>query len=447
MLDRPGQDRSALHAWALAALAVIVCLRWQVHFSRTIFRAITPTLILILLTHAYLRFLDTRRIRWAALAGLWLGLGSYTYLSWRLVPLLVLLWILHGLWTKTLSGRRDLTAMGLMGFISLVVAAPLLADFIQHPEHFRGRTAEVSLFSTTEQRQLPDGSVQQVVIRKPLTQSLASIAGNAGSVALMWNWRGDHVAKHNLPHEPVFDPVTGIVFFIGVGVLLATARQQVVPFVLLTTLAVISLASVLSFGAPNILRTQAMIPAAVLTVIFGLRWIADRWTLHHPGSRRFLVPVIAVYLALSGAWQVWTYFGLMPRSIAVRQEFQTDNFYLPAVAVQKLSQSGQVRGRIWVPEELASHPTFAFASHGTRNMVTYPAQGWPIGQLEAGGTSPATIAKGDAVLLTLRSIDLASPRNLRAEVRAAGTNRRIATIPILQANGPPIPFTELTLIE
>jgi hypothetical protein len=109
-------------AWGLAALAVLVCLRWQVHFSRTIFRAITPTLFLMLLSHAYLRFVDRRQWGWAVMAGLWLGGGLYTYLSWRLVPLLVALWVGHGLWNGRLRERRGILGVGIMGVVALVVA-------------------------------------------------------------------------------------------------------------------------------------------------------------------------------------------------------------------------------------------------------------------------------------------------------------------------------------
>ncbi len=436
VLQRPGLASSALAGWVLATLMVFVTLRWPVHFSRTIFRAITPTLILILLSHSYLKFQDTLRLRWATLAGIWLGGGLYTYLSWRLVPVLVALWVIHGLFHGTLRSRRGYLGLAVIGTTALALASPLLAHFATHPEHFSGRTSEVSLFTTTEDQIKSDGSVESITRRKPLMESLGAIAGNAAQVALMWNFRGDHVGKHNLPLHPVFDPVSGLFFLLGLFVLVRTARLEFVSFLLITSIGVMSLASILSFGAPNILRTQAMIPATILVFIIGLRWAVDVSVLRWPWMGSRMPWLLGIGLGLMACWQLWTYFGLMPRSHAVRSEFQTDTFTLPARAVKDLKTSGKVTGIIWVPEELAQHPTFAFCTFGTPSIQTYPAAGW----------QPGSLRPGDAVLLTLRASMLANPRNLREELAKAGPIRRIATIPIRREHGPPVPHAELSLL-
>jgi hypothetical protein len=122
--------------------------------------------------------------------------------------------------------------------------------------------------------------------------------------------------------------------------------------------------------------------------------------------------------------------------MAVRQEFQTDSFYLPAVAVKSLAAEPSFRGRIWVPEEMANHPTFQYTVYGLKSLQPYAAAGWP-----KGGPKP-----GDGILVTMRAASLAAPRNLKAEIADLGPSRRLSTLPIQRADGPPVPHAELTLL-
>src|SRR5690606_33598200 len=126
----------------------------------------------------------------------------------------------------------------------------------QNPGHFFGRTDEVTMFENRETRTMPDGTTREVNVPKPLSEALSGIARNAVQVAGAWFVIGDHVAKHNVPYRPVFDPATGLFFALGlVGCGWALVRTGAfLPVVVLTWFGAFAMASVLSFGAPNILR-------------------------------------------------------------------------------------------------------------------------------------------------------------------------------------------------
>jgi len=78
------------------------------------------------------------------LSGFFLGLGMYTYISFRLVPILVFLFILHE-WYYFKSKSKIQNSM-ILYLTAFLVFLPLLIDYIHNPFHFFGRTEEISPF-------------------------------------------------------------------------------------------------------------------------------------------------------------------------------------------------------------------------------------------------------------------------------------------------------------
>lgn len=432
------QSLRAILPWILAGLLAMATLRWSVHFSRTIFRAMMVPLFIMGLSLAWYYWALSLRHRWAVLTGFILGLGAYTYLSWRLVPFLVITWTVAGIFQGNLNWRKSWQGFLLTALTALVVSAPLAWNFVLNPHHFSGRTAEVSLLWNISEIQDSEGESQEIRTLKPLGEILRSLSANLLRVALMWNIIGDHVGKHNLPNWPIFDPFNGLVFLLGLGWLLVQSRKSLTAMMAITTLVVMSLASVLSFGAPNILRTQALIPVTILC------WTAGLWLVFSWASAKWKNPTIAVTLAVSLGTtlvvvQLASYFVGMPRSRQVRMEFQTDAFYLPAQVALELYREPSPPNRFWVPQELAFHPTFRFVSLSLPHIETYPAEGWPENAL----------LPGDAVLTTVRSLQLAANsagRNLRRELTNRPDSRSYRTLTILPPQGPAQPYGEWTRI-
>lgn len=417
-----GSRLAGADLFPLIALLAFAVFRWHVHFSRTIFRALLPSLFILLAVWLFRRWQESRRPLPAVLTGVVLGLGMYTYLSFRLVPVLMTLWGAWLLWRGRIAWRRDARQIALLAATALLIFAPLGIDWVLHPEHFSGRTSEVSMFTKEVTVRGPGGDVRTETVPKSAGEALRDLGRNALQVAGMWTVRGDHVGKHNLPREPVFDRANGLVFYAGlVWCLLNIARSEW-AFLTLAWLGVLSLTSVFSFGAPNILRMQGAAPAAILAWAFGLRWLAAG------AVRAGLSPAVwkvasAALVAVFAALQLWTYFVRFPVHPEVRKEFQVEMFADPADAVRRWAEShGGEGGVAALPQELASHPSVRFILAGLKNVEAYG----PSDDL------PTTGSRVRAVLLTQRAEALAAERGKdpRGQLRETGRARLLQAFPV-----------------
>ena len=379
--------------WALVATFAISVFRWHVHFSRTVFRTLLAPFFLLGVVWFFLRWRERRRPVDALLCGAMLGGGMYTYISFRLVPVLLGAWVLWLLARGEMNLRRDWRGLAMIAAAASVVFAPLGVDYVRNPWHFHGRTDEVSMFVKQVEVMDSAGAKTTQEVRKSPSEVMRDVGANARDIALMWTWRGDHVGKHNLPLAPVFDWATGALFFVGLGWCLINVTRNQTAFLVPAWLGLMALTSVFSFGAPNILRMLAAAPAAVLAMVLGMK-VADDWLARaHLGvsTRR---GILALVLMVFAALQLDSYFRRFPQSPEVRREFNTEMFFDPAQLV--LRSGGDLR-TIWVPEELLHHPTFDFVTHGMASLQGYGA-----------ADDPATTGTLSAALLvTARSQNLA----------------------------------------
>lgn len=278
--------------FALFAAFLFATLRWHVHFSGLCFRTITSPLFASLVALFFFRLYRTRSLPDAIALGLSLGVGAYSYLSFRLFPFIMLPPMLlacigRGLRIDKPLALRFSQAVAVAGLVFL----PLGIHFIRHPDHFTGRSDEVSIFSQP-----------------------ALIASQARDVALMPLLRGDHVGKHNVPGPPrfaqlgrtspeetvelwslerdtarlsgaqpmdphgtglpVFFPLTGLLFYAGLALLLWRSLHDPRELMMTSWLVIGSLASILSYGAPNLLRLLYLAPLAALILAEGFRLVA-----------------------------------------------------------------------------------------------------------------------------------------------------------------------------
>lgn len=402
-------------AWALYATAAFAVFRWHIHFSRTIFRAGLASLLMLLVVWLFLRWRERKRPLDAVLCGGAVGLCFYTYISLRVVPLLLALWIGWMAWRGALSLRREWRQIALLYGTALVLFVPLLADYLWHPDHFSGRTSEITMFEKTVQVTNPDGTVTDKRVAKPLPEAVAGIAGNAAQVAGAWFIKGDHVAKHNVPYRPVFDPLTGALFALGLGLSLwwVIAQRAISGVVLVTWFGGFCLASVFSFGAPNILRMQGASPVVILLMVLGLQRALAAWPTGVAGGVRRVLP--GLVLVLFAGTQLNDYFRNFPSDIRVRQEFTADILYEPARGVDAVAGDVDV---VYVPAELMQSLQFRFATVRCANVRTY-APDEPLPEPAAGSSA--------AWLITMRSVSLAAEhgQDHRSQLRAvAGVRSR-----------------------
>lgn len=245
---------------------------WHIIFSRIGFRAIMAPFFIIWALFFFILAFRKFNFRYAILAGAALGLGAYSYIAFRVMPLLFAAFL------QMYRKRRGFRHIAAGLAISAVLAAvPLLAYFAAHPADFMGRTSQVSVFSGGH----------------PARDLLKNTALTLGS----FNIYGDGNWRHNISGRPeLFAPV-GIFFLIGV--VLAFRRRGffngfMAGWFLLALLPVV----ISNEGLPHALRSILLIPPALGFAASGALWayleIKRRMML--PENMRVAVAVFAFLL-------------------------------------------------------------------------------------------------------------------------------------------------------
>lgn len=195
------------HSHTLAALATafLASAFFHVTFSRFGFRVIIEPVVQALAVGFLFRgwrYLTSGRERAAwrdmALAGMFTGLAAYTYLAARLFPFpLAVGWLaaLIGAW-RVGQGRRYVIAFGLFSLCAVISFAPLAGYFWAHPEDFLNRAG-------------------QVVPRAGETDLLFTGFRRAAEMVFL---NGEPYDRFNIPGLPLFGPVLGVCFVVGLGV-------------------------------------------------------------------------------------------------------------------------------------------------------------------------------------------------------------------------------------
>jgi hypothetical protein len=223
---------------------------WPIIFSRIGIRPILLPVLLLLAVWFW------RRPLWA---GLFLGLSFYSYTAARLIFLLPLGYALMG-W---LAGRRTIGGMAWGRWLALtlgmfvLVAAPMQITLWRDP--------------TLQQR------VEQLA--GPLEALRAGDVGpivDSGLRTLgVFSFTGDPRWTYSLPERPLFDPLTALLFYAGLGLALWRWRDRRMAL-LLVWLAVGLIPSAVTPQAPSTVRMVAAMP--VVYLLLGLA-VAGCWSL------------------------------------------------------------------------------------------------------------------------------------------------------------------------
>jgi 4-amino-4-deoxy-L-arabinose transferase-like glycosyltransferase len=184
---------------ALLSAFLLATSFWHINFSRIGFRAILAPFCLVWATYLLIKLFRTRTPigYWllAIGAGIIYGAGFYTYIAFRITPLLLLLFVpfFHknsGFWKRAL----------LFLIVAFLVAAPIGWYYLHNRADFFGRTSQISISNS----------------KTPL----ADLATNVLKTAAMFNWRGDGNWRHNIANAPeLFWPV-GLLFLVGIVICL-----------------------------------------------------------------------------------------------------------------------------------------------------------------------------------------------------------------------------------
>ncbi len=333
--------RSARWGALLAALGVSLSF-WAVFVSRLALRAVTLPLIELPALYCLWRGLtdsqrkeqasglpgasrQRNRVRFSnrlnalpparplvyfAVGGVWLGAAMYTYLSSRFLPFIPLLffayWLLRG------QARRE-HWLGMALFFAAwgLVFAPLGLYYLNHPDVFGRRAGQVL--------NLPLALAGDP---RPLISDTLRVLG-------MFSIVGADSSRYGLAGRPLFDPLGVIFFHAGLIVSLGRLRrpaQQSAPYAFLLIWWLVMLTPDFITGeSPHYLRTIGALPPTYIFWSLGILsigvWLTKRI---QPMTRQLALPMLALYLVVSGWFTVRDYFGRWATDAEARAIYGAD---------------------------------------------------------------------------------------------------------------------------
>ncbi len=296
---------------ALMAGAGLAVSFWPVFMSRVGLRA--ASLPPMAAAAAYFLWVGLRQPkigrRWwvyFALAGVFLGGTLYTYPAGRMIPLIFLLFVFYlALFHRSLLRERWKGVLLAFALAALVVA-PIGVYLWTHPQ------ADVRL----QQLSQPLGLLFQGDPRPVIRFTLDTLK--------MFTFRGDPVWRYNLAGRPVFEPIGGALFYLGLALALLRWRDARYAFLVLW-LPLALVPSMFTDCAPSFLRASGALPVAYIFPALAIE-AAWRWLVGRSGRKARYGLAIALLLLLAGnAW--WTYrdyFTIWAEQPEVRFVYQTD---------------------------------------------------------------------------------------------------------------------------
>lgn len=294
-----GASRQQATSIALLASFFLAISFWHINFSRIAFRAILVPFILVFSLYFLIKGFSTRKKFHFAIAGLFFGLGFYTYSVFRLsVMLLAIIFILwYLIYKKQNLQKKYLSLVSCFLLLAFVVALPIGVYFLKNPQNFIGRSSQISIFS---QENIPKAFFKSLILHFS-----------------MFNFYGDGNWRHNLPSSPQLLWPIGILFLIGVFIsikrLISSAKKKnyslfILHSSLLGWFLVMLLASALTYeGIPHALRSIGVIPVVYIFVSLGgyhlYHWLNSRF-----GNRKLLLVLCSLFLVLLVIAQFNKYF-------------------------------------------------------------------------------------------------------------------------------------------
>lgn len=305
-----GLERAGLYGAALLAVSF-----WHVTLSRSGFRAVLLPLLLALSFSMLIEGIGGRGGRgrgdgagesrkgasqdrpvWsgaparAALGGALLGLGVHVYPTVRLAPLLLPVYLWAELGRDRAAWRRAVPAITLFAGCALLLALPMIVDYVEHPEHITYPHRIVSVFSPGV----------------PAAEAFGFLQRNLFSTLFMFHLSGDGNWRHNIAGAPMLDPASGILMLLGLLICLRSWATTA-GALLLGWLVVMLVPNVLSVeGVPHGLRTSAVLPSLML--ICGVGLVTLERILVRRGWAKIAALSILALVALLGIRTGYRYF-------------------------------------------------------------------------------------------------------------------------------------------
>ncbi len=289
---------------------------WHVNFSRIGFRAILAPLMLVwalyFLIQAFRSQSKKTGIVYAIIAAILYAAGFYTYTSYRVTPLLLLFFIPFFRKSPFFWKRATLFVA-----ITFIIALPIGAYFVQHPNELTVRFSEISI--TTK------------------ANPLITLASNIGQTALMFVIHGDNNWRHNIAGAPeLFAPVA-VLFVVGIILsiisLIKNRRAKkgkgapaffptFSTTILFAWFIIGAIPAVMSNeGLPHAVRSILMLPPAILFAAIAGVWIGK--TLYAKGFKKSIIVATVAFCAILCVQIYVSYFIVWAKNPSVYSGFKS----------------------------------------------------------------------------------------------------------------------------
>jgi len=230
-----------------------------------------------------------------ALSGLAAGITMYTYLSSRFVPFIVLAIFGYQLLRRQVT-RQHWLGLFIHFFIWALLFAPLANYYLDNSESFTRRSNQVT------------------TIPQALDGDFGPLIRNTFRTLGMFTFRGDTTDRYNLNGRPVFDWVNGLLFYLGLGLVLwrflpRSPRVAGPAVVLLSLTFFMLLPDFVTDDSPHFLRTIGALPLVYIFWAIGLNSVASQLNQWQPSN--FILhssPLILLLLTLTTIHTSYDYF-------------------------------------------------------------------------------------------------------------------------------------------
>lgn len=235
-----------------------------------------------------------------------IGATLYTYIPSRVLWIVFFFFLIYLVFTHRELVRRIWKPSFTALLISLLLALPLFAYLQKHPE---------------AERRL---DMLNAPLKALKSGNTSLIMANAWEcvVAYFVPGHGDDFLAYNIPGRPIFDPLTGILFLLGIGISLVRWYRPAYAFSLIWLLIGIS-PSLITGSTASTTRSIGAIPVVflfpALAVITCVRYARQYWG---DWTAWIIVLFASMLILTSGVVSVHDYFQRWGQSAEVRAAYQ-----------------------------------------------------------------------------------------------------------------------------
>ena len=263
-----------------------ITLRWYFNFARFSFEATFLFFLEFCSILAFFIFRENKKLKWIVLSGAFAGLAYNSYTSGRLFFALPVLFLVLDIPFKKLF-----TWKGLKPVVSFLVPFILFILPI---------TIYLSIHKDTRVDQLFFIMNHEMTISEKAAGVWQNITGTLG----MFHIKGDVNGVHNYPNKPILNPITGVLFVVGLVLSIRKWKEFYNKFfIAYFILSIFPAILTYPWENPHMLRTITAVPAVIYFVTLSIIYSIDLTK-----YKKMAITFFSVLILISAVYELRTYF-------------------------------------------------------------------------------------------------------------------------------------------